>query len=699
MEKGEPILKRLYCFILVLAFTLAGFTAVADSNPDQVVDFNDQPADYRALYAAEMAAALANARAKAPGQSQLYSVARGTFNGYQGSKADNSLQIEYKVTDSVVKVGEKVTFYVTMTWDYGHLTYTYGGQVMDADFNSIGPLVPVDKPNTFIYPGEGEEVPEGTKQIGRAFSFTPQQAGYFNYVIILKDGNGNKLALTTPTVQVYADEEPSYSGAVTDEVVPDVIPEPDYEQNRLVMYVNTDRQSAKVGTAITAITSFTTKHDPVQYTATWTLEDAAGNKLDEQRIYGEVNASAGKPEVQLTYLPLQHGELQLVIQATDGYGNAATINTPWIDVEDGFYFTARLNRISAMMAGDTVTATYEAFGHHCDSTSYYVGWECYDAEGNTISTDAKTVSERSGKVTYNPRQGQGLEFYFGAVCDHFGNPQPCSVHIVLLDAIAAELDLTATTAQSGMPIGVNYAVSGGLTPFQRMIIRGYSKDTARNKTYQFLEQTVTEEEGNVTGTPYLGDEVYFELEVVERDGVSTTWQSAKATMTGSPMVTDPTLTASVSVTMIQPGDQVSLVYKMTGGSGTLNKSGANYLRWKKADGTILDEITLTRVSGTESITLTDEGIYFAELVLTDGYNQRLTWTSSPIVVAEGASVLGDANGDGQVTPMDALLVMQYTAGWSVSLNKVNADVDINGRVDLQDAILIFRAASGEDVIQ
>ena len=49
--------------------------------------------------------------------------------------------------------------------------------------------------------------------------------------------------------------------------------------------------------------------------------------------------------------------------------------------------------------------------------------------------------------------------------------------------------------------------------------------------------------------------------------------------------------------------------------------------------------------------------------------------------------------------MDALLVMQYTAGWSVSLNKVNADVDINGRVDLQDAILIFRAASGEDVIQ
>ena len=687
------------CFILVLALALSGLTAMADSNPDQVVDFNDQPADYRALYAAEMASALANARARAPGQSTLSVMARGTFSGYQGSKADNSLRIDYKVTDSVVAVGEKVTFYVTMTWDYGHLTYTYGGQVMDQDFNSIGPLVPVGKPNTFIYPAEDEEVPEGTKQIGRAFSFTPTASGYFNYVIILKDGNGNKLALTTPTVQVYEGEEPSYSGAVTDEVVPDDIPEPDYEQNRLGVYVNTDRQSTKVGTAITAITSFTTRHDPVQYTATWTLEDASGNQLDVQTTQDEVNASVGKAEVQLTYLPLQQGDLQLVIQATDGYGNAATINTPWIDVADGFYFTARLNRVSAMLAGEAVTATYEAFGHSCPSTSYYVGWECYDAVGNTIATDAQTVPDKAGKVTYTPRQGQGLEFYFGAVCEHYGNPQPCLVSIALIGAIGAELDLTATTVQSGKPIGVNYAVDGGLTPYQRMVIRGYSKDTARNKTYQFFEQTVTEAEGTVTGTPYLGDEVYFELEVVERDGVSTTWTSPKATMTGSPMVTEPTVTASVSPTLLLPGDQVSLDYKMTGGSGTLDKSGASYLQWKKADGTILEKKTLTRVSGTEAITLTDEGTYYAELVLTDGYNQRLTWMSDPIVVSLDAYLLGDANGDGQVTPADALLVMQYTAGWSVSLNKVNADVNVSGSVDLQDAILIFREASGEDVIQ
>ena len=54
----------------------------------------------------------------------------------------------------------------------------------------------------------------------------------------------------------------------------------------------------------------------------------------------------------------------------------------------------------------------------------------------------------------------------------------------------------------------------------------------------------------------------------------------------------------------------------------------------------------------------------------------------------------DANGDGQVTPADALRVMQYTAGWSVTINKVNADMDANGTVNLTDALLIFQTAAG-----
>ena len=190
-------MKRILCIFLVLALALVGVTALADSNPDTRVNFDDLPADYRALYASEMASALANARSRAPGQAQLAAMVRGDFSGYQGSKSDNSLKIEYKVTDSVVAVGEKVTFYATMTWDYGRLTYTFGGQVMDEDFYLVGTLTP-NGVNSYVYPSLDEEVPESTKQIGRAFSFIPKAAGYFNFVIILKDGNGNQMALTTP---------------------------------------------------------------------------------------------------------------------------------------------------------------------------------------------------------------------------------------------------------------------------------------------------------------------------------------------------------------------------------------------------------------------------------------------------------------------------------------------------------------------
>ena len=673
-------MKRILCLLLVLALALSCGTAQADSNPDTPVDFNDLPADYRALYASEMASALANARARAPGQSQLSAMARGDFSGYQGSKSDNSLKVEYKVTDSVVAVGEKVTFYATMTWDYGQLTYTYGGQVMDEDFNSVGPLVPQGKPNSFVTEDSGPA------QIGRAFSFTPTEPGYFNYVIILKDGNGNTLALTTPTVQVYEGEEPSYSGGVTDTDIGAT------DKNQLVMYLTTDRQSAKVGTEITATASFSTKHDPVKYNATWTLEDAEGNKLDVKTTTGEINAVSGTAEIKLPYQPLQAGDVQLVVTATDGYDNAATINTPWITVEDGFYFKARFNRVSAMMVGDSVTATYEVFGHDCPSIAYYVGWECYDAEGNTLSTDAYTVPERSGKVSYTPRQGQGLEFYFGATCEHITNAYPTHLDIALVGALDAELSLSADAVQSGKSISVEYAVEGGLTPFQSLTINGYSYDSGRKKTYQFLTETLTENEGTVTGVPFLGDEVYFELTVVERDGVSTTWKSPKAQMTGSPVVTDPVLEASVASNLIAPGESAKLTYRMSGGSGTVNKTGVSYLRWLKADGTVLEKKTVTAVSGTASIQLDEEGTYYCELVLVDGYNQRVTWKSEGIVVSEKAYTPGDANGDGQVTPADALLVMQYTAGWSVSLSKVNADVNSSGSVDLQDAILIFEAA-------
>lgn len=58
---------------------------------------------------------------------------------------------------------------------------------------------------------------------------------------------------------------------------------------------------------------------------------------------------------------------------------------------------------------------------------------------------------------------------------------------------------------------------------------------------------------------------------------------------------------------------------------------------------------------------------------------------------------GDADDNGAVDIQDALLVLQYDAGWNVTVNKENSDVDANSTVDLDDALLILQYGAGEDV--
>lgn len=60
-------------------------------------------------------------------------------------------------------------------------------------------------------------------------------------------------------------------------------------------------------------------------------------------------------------------------------------------------------------------------------------------------------------------------------------------------------------------------------------------------------------------------------------------------------------------------------------------------------------------------------------------------------------IAGDVNDSGETDIYDALLVMQYDAGWNVTINKTNADVDGSSTVDLTDALLILRYGAGEDV--
>ncbi len=675
MTKRMNRLRRLLFSVLILTLVMTGLVPALAEDEGTRIPYAQLPADIRAAYESEMALAEKNARARAPGQTQLFAKLKGNVTPYTGSKSCNSLKVDYTVSQSVAKVGEEVYFYVNMECDYPPMVYVLGGLAFDESFEKTGDLTS----NT-----DGVVLPADVTQKGMRIRYTHDKPGYFNFVIVVKDGNGNVVQLSTSTVMVYEEKEPPFSSISID--------------GNLALLMNVDRSKLDVGTVITANTEITTKADPVRYRGVWTLTDADGNVLDVKESSAEVNAQNPSAKIAFEYQPLQAGKLQFRITASDGDGNLINTNSPVLDVEDGFHFTARLNRVSALMVGNSVTATYNVYGHDCGKVSCYIGWECHDADGSILASKTEVVKERSGKVSYTPRVGQEIEFYVGATCEHFTGEYPARAFLALIGGLEVERSLTANTVAYGDEIGVNYSVSGGLEPYQKIVITGYTFDESRSKTYTFLTKTVTEAEGTVMGAPKLGDEVWFKVQVVEEDGNVTAWETGKAALTGAPEVTAPTLTASLSSVRAAVGETVTLTYRMSGGSGTISKEDpqGSYAVWKLLDGTAVHTQLLTGISGTSVFTPAEEGKYLCELVLTDGYHQQISWKSDTITVSAG--IAGDANADGRVDLQDALLVMQYDAGWSVTLSKANADVDNSGAVNAADAVLILRYVSGESVV-
>lgn len=77
---------------------------------------------------------------------------------------------------------------------------------------------------------------------------------------------------------------------------------------------------------------------------------------------------------------------------------------------------------------------------------------------------------------------------------------------------------------------------------------------------------------------------------------------------------------------------------------------------------------------------------------------RLSTVNSYAAAAEPPAddrILGDVNDSGETDIYDALLVMQYDAGWSVSLNLENADMDANNVINIEDALLILQQGANQ----
>ena len=62
-------------------------------------------------------------------------------------------------------------------------------------------------------------------------------------------------------------------------------------------------------------------------------------------------------------------------------------------------------------------------------------------------------------------------------------------------------------------------------------------------------------------------------------------------------------------------------------------------------------------------------------------------------------LLGDANNDGKVDVADVLIILQYSAGWDVTVNPAKADVTGDGTIGISDALKILQDCMGGDIVQ
>ena len=583
-------MKKLLSLLAVILLAGTAALSEADLTLEIPLRFEDQPEAYQAAFYAEMASALENARNRVPEQSLLTAQAKGDVSPYTGSKSDHDLTVAYTVSDSVVPVGERVYFRVTFTCDNGPVTYTYGGQTMDQNFDPTGPLTS-EKPTGSL----GEEGQPVSKS-KRVF-FEPQQAGYFNFVIVAADSDGNLVSLTTPTIQVYEGDEPAFDNIGTDQ---DTDGAPD---SALVVRVETDRTSVPVGGEVTATVSFSAVTDPVSYAGTWTLYDENGTAHEAAKTSGQVNAREGGAVRRFSYQALKAGELRFELSASDGDQNAVDIQSSYIVVEDRYFVTASLTPASVISAGNPVQASYTIHGHSCEEETLYIGWECYeeadtngdgeidDAESVLAASSRQRVSQRSGSVSFTPYVGQQLLFYAEASCPHFPETQPLQLLLTIV---------------------------GGLQD-------------------------------------------------------------------------KPVITAALDADSICLGASVKLNYSMSGGSGSVNPENpdSSYVQWLTSDGSLLLMERISEVSGVRAFRPDAPGEYLCKLVIQDAYSQTASWTS-PVFTVTDAELTGDADENGTVNLQDALRIMQYRAGWPVSIERNLADADKNGTVTVEDALKILQ---------
>ena len=187
--------------------------------------------------------------------------------------------------------------------------------------------------------------------------------------------------------------------------------------------------------------------------------------------------------------------------------------------------------------------------------------------------------------------------------------------------------------------------------------------------------------------------------VLEGDTITCVWPRGSCIVTGTAgnkatvkvniyaYMLPESISLTPTVVELEPGDTVTLKVAWEDSFAHVDKvywaaETEGILSYDKTSTSTKKSFSARKAGQTFVVAMLDNGVYAVTLVnVTDPHARKP----------------GDANEDGVIDAKDALLVMQYDAGWNVSINGYAGDVNADGKTDLADAVLIFQYSAGLDV--
>ena len=364
-----------------------------------------------------------------------------------------------------------------------------------------------------------------------------------------------------------------------------------------------------------------------------------------------------------------------------------TVNTPFVSLS---------STSKSMTAGDTatLTATTTPSGQTVTWTSSNTS--VATVSGGTITAKAAGTATITAKFTYN---GITYSKTCSVTVTSAPNPEPT------LSSISIAAKPTKTTYEigealntSGLTLKLTYSDGSTETVTSGFTTSGFDSATAGTKTVTVsYGGKTTSFVVNVEASPVNSPQ--YQMADVSGTAGSTVGVYVSIAQNPGIISLRNTISYDVSALELVKVEDCGLLAGYTTPSATI--SSPYTLRWADSLATEnntkngqLVKLTFKIKDGTE------EGEYNISVTPIEARNvdgTKVAFTGANATVNVIDYLLGDTDGDGEVTDWDAIVLNRYLAGWNVNIELAAADIDGDGEVSDWDAIVLERYLAGWNI--